>query len=178
MGVGHSDCGLGRAGVSARRLGSWAAGQLTVLVTLPVAGQYQLRRLCCDDLASSLVVHHLIMFWRHTASDLKGNQCIVLKCHTTSRCRTWQEVSLQRGKSNLQEQLNTEQLLASVGSACDPDRLAGAVSRADPADKVMDQRGAGHLGLTMYLYIVRHCPPPHRCYLIPQPSLAATWRPG
>ena len=79
------------------------------------------------------------MFWRHTASDLKGNQCIVLKCHTTSRCRTWQEVSLQRGKSNLQEQLNTEQLLASVGSACDPDRLAGAVSRADPADKVMDQ---------------------------------------
>ena len=82
---------------------------------------------------------------------------------------------------NLRGELSTEQLLASVGSACNPDRLAGAVSRADPADKVMDQLDSvvqGNLGLTVYLYIVRHCPPPHRCYLIPQPSLAATWRPG
>ena len=88
---------------------------------------------------------------------------------------------LQRRRSNLREQLNTEQLLASVGSACDPDRLAGAVSRAGLANKVVNQLDSvvqGNLGLTVYLYIVRHCPPPHRCYLIPQPSLAATWRPG
>ena len=63
----------------------------------------------------------------------------MLKCRTTSRRRTWQEVSLQRRRSNLRGELSTEQLLASVGSAFNPDRLAGAVSRAGLADKEVDQ---------------------------------------
>ena len=84
------------------------------------------------------------------------------KCRTTSRRRTWQEVSLQRRRSNLRGELSTEQLLASVGSACNPDRLAVAVSRAGLADKEVDQLDSvvqGNLGTTVYLYIVRHCPP-------------------
>ena len=136
---------------------------------LTVAGQYQLQRLCCDDLASSLVVHHLIMFWRHTARDLKRNQCIVLKCHTTSRRRTWQEVSSSVGGRTC----GSSSTQSNCWPASDPDRLAGAVSRAGLANKVVDQLDSvaqGNPGPTVFIYIVRHCPPPVLCNPTTEPG--------